>query len=294
MKIQGMFVAAATPFDHTGAIYRAKVQHNFEKWGRTSVAGFVVGSMAGEGPLLDETEKAELFGLAGKHIAADRTFIADVSAEGVHTAAKLARVAADAGAKLVVSTPPHEYRNLIYGPDTQALFFRALADRSPIPVLIHNSPLVNGVDLQVETPAMLCQHPNVAGIIESGTPVSRIAQLRAKAPNQFTILAGTEAQVWESLKAGANGAVLAFGSAAPYASIAIWEAFRTREEEAGLDWQNRILQPSILVTDMYGVPGLKHAMDLNGYFGGPPRLPFVAATAQQRAEIEEAFRDLKG
>src|SRR5579883_3371288 len=160
MKIQGMFVAAATPFDHTGAIYRAKVQHNFEKWGRTSVAGFVVGSLAGEGPLLDETEKAELFRLAGTHIASDRAFIADVSAEGVHVAAKLARVAADAGAKLVVSTPPHAYRNMIYGPDSQALFYRALADRSPVPVLIHNSPLINGVDLQVETPVKLSEHPN--------------------------------------------------------------------------------------------------------------------------------------
>jgi 4-hydroxy-2-oxoglutarate aldolase len=254
----------------------------------------VVGSLAGEGPLLDETEKAELFRLAGTHIASDRAFIADVSAEGVHVAAKLARVAADAGAKLVVSTPPHAYRNMIYGPDSQALFYRALADRSPVPVLIHNSPLINGVDLQVETPVKLSEHPNVAGIIESGTPVARIAQLRAAVSSQFTILTGTEAQVWESLKAGANGAALAFASAAPYASIAIWEAFRTREEEAGIDWQNRILQSSILVTDMYGVPALKHAMDLNGYFGGPPRLPFAVPTAQQRAEIEEAFKDLKG
>jgi 4-hydroxy-2-oxoglutarate aldolase len=294
MRIQGMFVAAATPFDHTGAIYRAKVQHNFEKWGRTSVAGFVVGSPAGEGPLLDESEKAELFRLAGAHIASDRIFIADVSAEGVHAAAKLARVAAEAGAKLVVSTTPHEYRNMICGPETQSLFFRALADRSPVPVLIHNSPLINGVDLLAETAVKIAEHPNVAGIIESGTPVVRVAQLRAAVSNQFTILAGTESQVWESLKAGANGAVLAFASVAPYASIAMWEAFRTREEEAGIDWQNRIAQPSILVTDVYGVPGLKYAMDLNGYFGGAPRLPFVVPTSQQRAEIEEAFKYLKG
>jgi 4-hydroxy-2-oxoglutarate aldolase len=96
------------------------------------------------------------------------------------------------------------------------------------------------------------------------------------------------------LRAGANGAVTAFASAAPYATIAIWEAFRTREEEAGVDWQTRISHPSILVTDMYGVPGLKHAMDVNGYYGGPPRLPFVPVSADARSEIEHAFRDLKG
>jgi 4-hydroxy-2-oxoglutarate aldolase len=48
------------------------------------------------------------------------------------------------------------------------------------------------------------------------------------------------------------------------------------------------------VTSKYGVPGLKYAMDLNGYYGGPPRLPLTVATPEARHEIEEAFRDLKG
>lgn len=294
MKIQGIIVAAATPFDHTGAIYRAKVQHNFEKWSRTSVAGFIVGALAGEGPLLDNDEKADVFRLAGAHIPSDRMFIADISAEGVHEASRLARVAAEAGARAVISTPPHEYKSMMYGPAAQSLFFRSLADRSPVPVLIHNAPLITGVDLLAETAAKLSEHPNIAGVVESGTPVIRIAQLREQASSGFTILAGTESQLWESLKTGASGAAIAFASAAPYAAIAIWEAFRTREEEAGLDWQARISHPSILVTDMYGVPGLKCAMDLNGYYGGPPRLPFVSVDSGQRTEIEDAFGDLQG
>lgn len=294
MKIQGIYVAAATPFDHTGAIYRVKVQHNFDKWSRTAVAGFVAGSLAGEGPLLDPEEKLEVLRLAVPCVPKDRTVIADVSAEGVHGAAKLACAAAQAGAHAVVSSAPHEYRNLMYGPETQMLFFRTLADRSPVPVLIRNAPQMTGVDLLPETAAKLAEHPNIAGVIETGTPATRIAQIRALVGKDFGILAGTESNLWECLKAGANGAALAFASAAPYAAIAIWEAFRTREEEAGLDWQGRIAHPSILVTDMYGVPGLKHAMDLNGYYGGPPRLPFAPVSTDARREIEDAFRDLKG
>jgi 4-hydroxy-2-oxoglutarate aldolase len=294
MKIQGIYAAVATPFDHTGAMYRVKIQHNFEKWSRTSLAGFVIGSLPGEGPLLEPAEKLELTRLAAGSIPEGRTIIADVSAEGVHAAAKLASASAQAGAHAVVSSVPHQYRNLMYGPETQMLFFRALADQSPVPVLIHNAPQMTGVDLLPETAAKLAEHPNIAGVIETGTPASRVAQIRSAAPKDFAILAGTESQVWESLKAGANGAALAFGSVAPYATIAIWEAFRTREEDAGLDWQARISHPSILVTDMYGVPGLKHAMDLNGYYGGPPRLPFVPVSQDARREIEDAFRDLKG
>src|SRR5882757_934290 len=97
MKLQGIFASVATPFDHTGALYRVKVAHNFDKWSRTSLAGFIVGSLAGEGPLLDREEKLDLLRLAAPHIG-ERTMIADISAEGVHSAAKLARAAAEAGA----------------------------------------------------------------------------------------------------------------------------------------------------------------------------------------------------
>ncbi len=294
MKLQGMYASVATPFDHTGALYRVKVQHNFYKWSRTALSGYIVGSLTGEGPLLDGEEKVELLRLAAPHTGEGRTIIADVSEEGVHRATKLARDCAAAGAHAVISRVPHQYRNLMYGPEAQTLFFRALADQSPVPVLIHNAPQMTGVDLLADTAARLAEHPNIAGVLETGTPVSRIVQLRSLTPKTFAVLAGTEPQVWESLKAGANGAALPFASAAPYATIAIWEAFRTREEEAGLDWQGRIAHPSILVTDMYGVPGLKHSMDLNGYYGGPPRLPFVPVSPDARLEIEDAFRNLKG
>ena len=293
MKLQGIFASAATPFDHSGALYRVKVQHNFHKWSRTSLSGFVVGGLTGEGPLLEPEEKLEILRLAAP-LVGERILIADVSEEGVRRAVALAGAAAEAGAHAVVSSVPHQYRNLMYGPEAQMLFFRALADQSPVPVLIHNAPQMTGVDLLPETAAGLAEHPNIAGVIETGTPVNRIAQLRSLVPKSFAVLAGTETNVLECLKAGANGAALAFASAAPYATIAIWEAFRTREEEAGVDWQGRISHPSILVTDMYGVPGLKHAMDLNGYYGGPPRLPFQVVSPDARLEIEDAFRNLKG
>ena len=99
-------------------------------------------------------------------------------------------------------------------------------------------------------------HPNVAATLVDGIAVAGELTLRADC-------------VWQSLKAGGMGAVLGYASADPYAAIMIWEAFRTREEDAGLDWQAR-------VQDWAGVPELKAAMDKNGYYGGPPRLPLSA------------------
>src|SRR5579863_3255307 len=178
MKLQGMFASVATPFDHTGALYRAKVQHNFEKWSRTSLAGFMVASLAGEGPLLEGEEKLELLRLAAPRIPEGRLLILDVSCEGVHAAANLSRGAATAGAHAVVSLVPHAYRNLMYGAEAQALYFRALADQSPVPVIVHNAPMTTGVDMLPETIALLTAHPNIVGAIESGTPAGRVKQIR--------------------------------------------------------------------------------------------------------------------
>jgi 4-hydroxy-2-oxoglutarate aldolase len=88
--------------------------------------------------------------------------------------------------------------------------------------------------------------------------------------------------------------VLAFANAAPYACITIWEAHRTRETEAAQDWQNRIARAAQLVTTRYGVPGLKYAMDLKGYYGGPPRLPLTGIGPEAKQEIEAAFAAIKG
>src|SRR4051812_40659590 len=174
MKLQGMFALAATPFDHTGAIYRTKVLHNYAKWRHTSLAGFIVGSLSGEGPLLEAAEKVELVRLAAEGNAS--VLIADVSQEGVQGAAALSGAMKDAGAQAVISRAPHEYRFLSNSQELPSLYFRALADRSPVPVVIHNSPVVTGIDLSPATLAALAQHPNIAGVLESDTPVSRVEE----------------------------------------------------------------------------------------------------------------------
>jgi len=110
----------------------------------------------------------------------------------------------------------------------------------------------------------------------------------------FQVMTGSANVLALSLAAGCSGAVLAFANAAPYSCISIWEAHRTREAEAAQDWQNRIAKAATLIASTYGIPGLKHAMDLNGYYGGIPRLPFVPVGPEAQAEIAAAFNGLKG
>ncbi len=167
--------------------------------------------------------------------AEGRGLVADVTAEGVVETLALAREAAELGYGAVVCSMPVRY------PEAALLYAQAVADGSPLPVV---------------TRGLRINHPNVTAILAEG--IAGAGELTSRADC-----------IWESLKAGGAGAMIGYASADPYAAILIWEAFRTREEDAGLDWQAR-------VRDWAGVPELKAAMDKNGFYGGPPRLPLSA------------------
>src|SRR5580700_896826 len=294
MKLQGIFPPITTPFDHAGNIYAAKIEHNIEKWNLTTMSGYVVTGSTGESVLLSAEEKVELWEMVARYAAPEKLLIAGTGVESVRETVCLTNRAGELGYRAALVRTPHYYKNLLNRADAQLLYYRAVADQARIPIIIYNLPQATGVDIPAEAVAQLSGHHNVIGIKESSGSMEKVMQMVREAQPGFQVLIGSAPTLWPSLLMGAAGAILAFANAAPYATIAIWEAYRTREEEAGRDWQNRIARAAALVTSKYGIPGLKHAMDLNGYYGGPPRLPVSVPTPEAKREIEEAFQDLKG
>jgi 4-hydroxy-2-oxoglutarate aldolase len=294
LKLSGIFPPIATPFNHEGDIYPAKVQHNLEKWNRTALAGYVVCGSTGESVYLTVEEKLRMFELAARHAAPEKLLVAGTGVESVRETVMLTNRAAEMGYKAAMVRTPHYYKNLLDNGPAQALYFRAVADASKIPLMIYNWPQATGVDIPADTVAALSEHPNIIAIKESSGNLEKVlAMLRTVKPG-FQVLVGSAPTLAPSLQVGAVGAVLAYANAAPYSTIAIYEAVRQRDFDAAMDWQNRIGLAAALVTTRYGIPGLKHAMDLNGYYGGPVRLPLSPPSPQAKAEIEAAFADLKG
>jgi 4-hydroxy-2-oxoglutarate aldolase len=294
MKLQGIFPPIATPFDHHGNIWPAKVQHNIEKWNRTGLSGYVVCGSTGESVMLTSEEKVELWEMAAKWAAPDKLLIAGTGVESVRETVCLTNRAAEIGYKAAMVRTPHYYKNLLNKPDAQILYFRCVADQAKIPLIIYNWPQATGLDIAPEAVAALSEHPNVIAIKESSGNLEKVMQMIREVGSGFQVLVGSAPTLWPSLKVGAVGAILAFANAAPYATVSIWEAWRTREDDAARDLQNGIARAAFLVTAKYGVPGLKYAMDLNGYYGGLPRLPLTPPSSEAKAEIEGAFRDVKG
>ena len=294
MKLHGIFPPIATPFNHEGEIWKVKVQHNVEKWNLTGLAGYVVCGSTGESVMLTTEEKIQLWEWVAQFAAPEKLLIAGTGMEGVRETIALTNRAAQIGYKAAMVRTPFYYKNLINNSAAQMLYFRAVADHSRIPLIIYNWPQVTGVDIAPDAVAELSYHPNIVAIKESSGNLEKVLQMIRETRTGFQVLTGSAPTLAPSLAVGCVGAVLAFANAAPYATISIWEAHRTREPAAALDWQNRIGRAAYLVTAKYGVPGLKHAMDLAGYYGGPPRLPLTCPTPDAKREIEEAFKDLRG
>ena len=294
MKLHGIFPPIATPFNHNGELYKTKVQHNVDKWNRTSLAGYVVCGSTGESVMLTAEEKILMWEWVAASAAPGKLLIAGTGVESVQETVALTNRAADLGYVAAMVRTPHYYKNLLNRNDAQLLYFRSVADRTKIPLMIYNWPQATGIDISPEAVVALSEHPNIIAIKESSGSLEKVMQMIREVKPGFQVLVGSAPTLWPSLQAGAVGAVLAFANAAPYATITIWEAHRTREAEAGKDWQGRIARAAQLVTTKYGIPGLKYAMDLNGYYGGPPRLPLASPSLEAQAEIAAAFAEIKG
>ncbi len=294
INLQGIFPPITTPFDADGELFRLKLKHNIERWNQTALAGYVVCGSTGESVMLSFEEKLRLWEWAAEFAAPDKLLIAGTGMESVRETVELTNRAAAIGYRAAMVRTPHYYKNLLANPDAQILYFRAVADQARIPIMIYNWPQATGLDIAAEAVAVLSEHPNIIAIKESSGNLEKVMRMIREVRPGFQVLVGSAPTLYPSLLVGAAGAVLAFANAAPLATLAVWEAVRTREYEAARDWQNRISHAATLVTTVYGVPGLKYAMDLKGYYGGPPRLPLTPPGPEARLRIEEAFRDLKG
>lgn len=109
----------------------------------------------------------------------------------------------------------------------------------------------------------------------------------------FAVLTGGAATMHAALDAGATGAILAFATCAPQCCYEIWTAWKEGDAALTKEKQERIRRASIAVAAQMGVPGVKFACDLNGYYGGRPRLPLLPLTVEQQEEVQLLMADIR-
>lgn len=285
-----MISPICTPFDQDGEIQFDAVRRNIAAYNRAGLLGYVVAGSTGEAVFLSKEEKRSLFA-AVREAAGGKVLIAGTGAESVRETLSQIRDAAGVGYDAALVITPHYYRGQMARPETQIAFFRAVADVSPLPIVIYDFPQMTGIDLTVDMVATLAAHPNIVGIKESSADLDKIGALIQGLPATFAVVVGPSAKFHQCLRLGATGGVIAFANAAPERTQSIYEKYRAGDIEGSCVAQQQIVEAAG-VAPKYGIQGLKYAMDLKGFYGGPTRLPLLPLVDGQKAEIEALFRDI--
>lgn len=353
MLLSGIFPAITTPFYPDGRLYLRKLEHNVDRYSRSPIAGIVVLGSTGEAVHLSTEEQKDVLRIARENCANEKVLVAGVGQESAQATLEMI----DAADKLdydvaLVRTPAYYRPQMNAKPESLLAYYRFVADRSPLPVLLYSVPPFTAYDLPVEMVAELAAHPNIIGIKESSGNVEKIAAIKqtvaktekkrdvpvtatfeaytrrmaasAAAPSNgnfvsaealgatavaappkpqtgtktrtknvgFQIAAGSAQVLLASLNAGAQAAVLAFAAASPTACFEVFAAWKDGNEKLAEEKQQRIVAAARRMA-MFGVPGVKYAMDLNGYYGGNARLPLLPLTQAEKDEITTMMRDLR-
>lgn len=178
MLIEGVFAAVTTPFYPDQRIYFRKLEANVSRYSRSLLAGMVVLGSTGEAAMLDDAETRDVLRTAADSAAAEKVLIAGVGRESLRSTVELAEISAQFHYDAVLVRTPTYYSPQMT-PAVVINYFRSVADRSPLPVLLYNIPKFVPYQIPVEMVAELAQHPNIIGIKDSTGNLERTKALVA-------------------------------------------------------------------------------------------------------------------
>jgi 4-hydroxy-2-oxoglutarate aldolase len=278
-----------TPFKD-GEIDPSAIQGNVRRWMAAGLGGIVALGTNGEAPLLDDDEGDLVVETVRGEVPADRTLIAGIGRESTRATIAAARRAAAAGADAVLVRTPSFYRAHVAVPALVA-HYTAVADASPVPVLLYNFAAFTGVNLAPETIGRLAAHPNIAGMKETSTDGAQFTEVAAAVPDRFTVLAGSAPGAYTAFCSGAAGAILAVACVRPTLCLRLRALTLEGRRAEALALQQRLTPLARAVTTGFGIAGLKAAMDLSGLEGGDPRPPLGPLPAEALERIRRLLHD---
>ena len=288
MTLSGVLSPIPTPFDDRGELDERRLRSALARWLSSSLTGFVILGSNGEAPLLDDAESDRVVAVAREVVPRSRSFIVGTGRESTRATIQAGRRAATLGADAVLVRTPGFFKTQM----TSHAFIRhytAVADESPVPVLLYNFTAVTGVTLPIDAVGELARHPNIVGMKESNGDVARIGYLIAAVPREFSLLAGSAATFLDALQAGATGGILALGSVVPEACARLFQCAREGRHDEAKALQQRLTPLAKLLGSAHGVPGLKAALRLVGCDVGPPRPPLLPLDASLMPALSDAL-----
>lgn len=284
-----LITAMVTPYDGDGRVDYARAAVLTDRLIASGNDGLVVAGTTGESPTLSDDEKVLLFG-AVKEAAGERAKV--IAGTGTYDTAHSIRLSKEAhrvGADGLLLVNPYYNR-----PSQDGLYahFRAVAESTPLPVMLYNIPGRTGVNCMPETIARLAEIPNIIAVKEAAGSLDQVSEIRVRTPDPFTIYSGDDSLTLPKLAVGATGVVSVAGNLAGLEIRAMIRAFLAGKVEEALGLHRRLWPLfKVLFITTNPVP-VKAAMRLVGFDCGRVRLPLVDATPKEEEQIQAVLRAL--
>src|SRR5437773_9662716 len=172
MLLHGIFPPITTPFYPDGNVYFKKLEANVENYAKTPAGVMVVLGSTGEAIMLSDQERRDVLKVAREAATPSKVLVAGSGVESAIETLKLTEYAAELGYDVAMVRTPHYHKKQMQ-PANMLAFYRFVADRSPLPVMVYNVPSFTQYDIPAEVVIELAEHPNIIGIKDSGCGVER-------------------------------------------------------------------------------------------------------------------------
>ena len=270
----GACTALVTPF-LKGEVNYPMVQQLIRRQTEAGIPAVVICGTTGESPTLSDAEKLELFRSAKKYARDSCLIIAGTGSNNTEHTIALSKAAEDAGADALLVVSPYYNKAT---PEGLITHYSAVAASVHIPVILYNVPSRTGVDIPVAVYQCLSQIPNIAGVKEASTDISKITRIRAACPDHFAVWSGNDDQTAAVISLGGSGVISVLSNILPEETQAMTQAALDGDFDTAADLQIRML-PLIeaLFSEVSPIP-VKAAMKLIGYDCGECRLPLTSAS----------------
>jgi 4-hydroxy-2-oxoglutarate aldolase len=290
-RFEGIFPALTTPFDGE-VISIDRFRENIEKFNAFGLAGYVVLGSTGECVSVSGNEAERLVRTAMAAVGPDKVIIAGTGQESTRLTLELTNRLAGEGIVGALVRPPGYYRSKM---TREALrrHFLTVADGTKTPLILYNIPQNTGVVIEPSLVIELAGHPNIVGLKDSSGSMPYFNEIVRQIPEDFSCLLGSGYLILPGLVMGATGAILAVANAAPGPCVEIFRLFKEGKVDDAAARQLDLVPLNKAVMETYGIAGLKSALDAQGFYGGPVRLPLLGIEEAGKAEIREHLKALK-
>lgn len=284
---RGVFAAATTQFNGDQSLNLKSTLAHLDAMLDAGLHGLIMLGTVGENYSLEHPEKLEVLRATVDHVGGRVPVLTGVAEYTTKLACRFAAEAKEIGLDGLMVLPPMVYKT---DPAETIAHFRSVANATDLPIMAYNNPVTYGVDITPEMFQELADEPNLVAIKESSNDVRRITDLKNACGDRYTLLAGVDDLVLESLMLGAEGWISGLVNAFPAENRLLWdlaEAGRWEEAREVYRWYMPLLH---LDTFPKLVQYIKLAVQECGYGSETVRAPRLPLVGEERARILAIIR----